>query len=189
MIYVNFKPENTVKEFLLQLFKIDPQLPYQIKFVETFLDKECKGQQTGYGRLRSFDDVLEIVQTYFPKCSVEQLFHEILVLELYCKSENLNFARQKNRRLLLQLANCSTIRRIRIYYCIPSYNSLTEQIQLYSGSNLICDKYDSKYSWIDLIEAIGIKYTNELETQKEIMNYIYKYTPYKHLVNEEIVKT
>lgn len=48
---------------------------------ETYFDKELKKLQCNKGRLRSFDDILEIVNTYFPSITPKRLIHELLVFD------------------------------------------------------------------------------------------------------------
>lgn len=77
MIYVQFEKPNTVKEFL--------ELFYQTaegrnRSVMTFFDEGCTETQCGSSRNRSFDDLFEIVNTYF-SVSVEELLHELLTMD------------------------------------------------------------------------------------------------------------
>ena len=51
--------------------------PGMYKFKHTFLDKECTRHDCWYAR-RSFGDLLEITQTYFPETTEEDLAYSLI---------------------------------------------------------------------------------------------------------------
>jgi hypothetical protein len=152
-IYVNFEKPETLKEFLSKLFSC-----YYLNVFTTqatYFDKEKTQIQCRSKKWRSFDDLLEIVNTYFPEVTPKELIHELLVC-------------QPNGRTnyIPSLRICSTIMRIRIYYHIE------DNLNLYNpfGSS----KLNSKYSWAELLNMLGIT------TYEEYKDYVNK--------NREVVK-
>lgn len=131
----------------------------------TYMDKECSKYQCEAGRYRSFDDLLELAQTYFPEVTPAELMHTLLVTDI---------RDIKNNELYLYMGNCSTIKRVRIIYS-------TSEEACYQDRN--CNKYDSKYSWMELLKMLG------LETTKEISDYVKKYRENKNLKYEALQNT
>src|SRR5690606_10676455 len=97
---------------------------------------------------RSFDDLLEVVQTYYKTATAKKLFHELLLVDIKNK---------KGEQLYFYPTNCSGIKRITmLFYTGPvSYKLPTS------------NKYDSKYSWIELFEMLNIKSIVEMYEYKE----------------------
>ncbi len=172
MIYVNFKPADTVQGFLKQLFYIRDDYRYSTGFVETFNDANCRTQQCGRQRMRSFDDVLEIIQTYFPSYSPENLMHDLLVFEIYCSTTKEQERKFNGKRLLMQFSNCSTMKRIRVLFQCNE----DRDIGINKGSDIFCTSYESKWNWKDLLHSIGIKPCNtNNEYNEEISKYMAKF--------------
>ncbi len=172
MIYVNFTPASTVKEFMKQLFVTCPSYTYATRFVETFFDKKCRRQQCGVGRMRSFDDLLEIIKTYFPKYTAEELIHDILTVEIYCKTDVPSQLAYNGLRLLPQFHHCSGMMKIRLYY----QAQIGSEVGMFSTHLSSVQKYNSLWSWKELLECIGIKYNNEIEAVEKVKNYMLKYS-------------
>lgn len=102
------------------------------------------------GKLRSFDDIYYLFTTYFPEETIESVFKRILLYginETHITTNNMPF----------QLAECSTMRRIRY---IPAGSNY--RIQNMFSTAISSNKYDSIYSWRQLFAMIGIKNASEL---------------------------
>lgn len=177
-IYINFPPANTLKEFLLQLWIVPAPYYYNRKFIQTYSNEKCTKIQCEFGRMRSFDDILEIVRTYFPKTSAEQLFHELLIMEdwvsypeghVYTPNDKI----LEGKRICPSLTNCSTMRKIR-FTRIYDVSNTGPNVNL----DAFCNKYDSVYSWEDLFESIGFKRSDI--TTANVNAYIAKYSNFKH---------
>lgn len=106
MIYVKFKIPDTIEEFLKQFF-LGSETTYGNTTVVTYRDKECTRIQCEAGRMRSFDDLLTCVNTYYDKITPKDLFHELITLEL--KNRN-------NIKLSYSFACCHTMNRVRIWF-------------------------------------------------------------------------
>ena len=143
-IYVNFKKPRTINEFLLT-FYTQREGSSQAYAAITYTNKECTYVQCDKIR-RSFDDLLEIVQTYYPSTTPELLISRLLKLKI----PNYNS---------IYLINCEGMRKLRISYYNGGFKST------YSKAILV-SKYDSKYSWKELLNMIGI--TND----EQYENYI-----------------
>lgn len=133
MIYVKFKKPDTVKEFLALFYQLSTNRYYS---VETFFDEECAKTQCNYGRNRSFDDLFEIVNTYF-SVSVEELLHELLTMGI----ENRN----------PYIFTCFDIQKD--VFAISG--SIYENTFSYEGLK-------SKYKWKEILPLIGINTYGDL---------------------------
>lgn len=147
-IYTKFGKQKTIKLFIKKLYSIIDDRRRDC--VETYHDSECTILQCNARKLRSFDDIYDCVKTYYPNTTIENLFHILLTIKLKDKNQ---------KRLYLHMSNCSTISRIRLLYYHDIYSCL---------ASYKCKKYDSKYSWIELLDMLG------LTTEIEIINYINK---------------
>lgn len=158
MIYTTFGKQKTIKDFLKLLYsdnsRSDVVLP-----VATYYDEECTKTQCVAGRLRSFDDIYDCINTYYPNTTPKQLIHGLLTL---------NLKDLYNRQLYLHMYNCRTINRIRLYYTV-------DEVLAYQDYG--CSKYESKWSWVELLEMLGIK------NHSDIINYVNKYKKNEALQN------
>lgn len=156
MIYLSeFKEKDPkdLSELIKTLFSYsNPHDTSYIKNVCTYFDKDCIKLQCYSGRNRSFEDILEIVNTYFKdKYSITDIFKE-LILPI----------KKNNKIYSPYLISCSDIRRIVIYY----YNNNRSIRDIYLTSSNI--RYNSNNSWKELFKMIGI---NNIEDCK---NYKYE---------------
>lgn len=143
-IYVNFEAPPTIGEFLKKFFSINYGIILTQKAVETYHDKECSVVQCYENKYRSFDNMLDIINTYYPDTTPKQLIHELLVADVRdCKG----------RPLAFHMGSCEDIQRIRIcYYWEHVGESPFEQ-----------SKYKSKWSWEELLNMLEIYNTNDLK--------------------------
>lgn len=117
------------------------------KAIETYY-KDSKGnmiKQCIANKMRSFDDIWIIANTYFPDIDVREVFKAVLLF-------NTSLEEVEKGIIYKSLANCSTMRRIRYT------NSISVMRQVWN--NIDCAKYDSIYKWRDLFNMI---YINSLE--------------------------
>ncbi len=140
-IYVKFEIPKTIKEFLILFFS--NQNRDQLGAVETYLDKEYFHIQCYANKWRSFDDLLDIVNTYYHKVSPRLLMKLILTTELTHPLLN----------TYLRLENCSGMKRVRIIY----------YYQAQSKDPFDIGKFESKWSWKELLNMLGINNKKELE--------------------------
>lgn len=152
-LYVKFAEEKkprTIREFLIKYYTnpVDTsKYASQTHAHSTYKDKRCTQLHSRHMR-RSFDDLHEIVQTYFPRATPKMVFKRLLKLKhpLYTN---------------LILTNCDGMMRIRISLYKDGNNSPSTY---YSAVNTA--KYNSKYSWKDLFEMVGITNQDEFERYK-----------------------
>lgn len=142
-IYIKLKSKpKTVRELLKSLFSyVNTNL---VTNVTTYKDRKCKQIQCDSNKLRSFDDVLEVVNTYFPTVSYKTVFKILLTLKIPNSEKIFN----------LHMGHCQGIERIRLAYYVgnyPDYNNAKSQ-----------PKYESKYSWKELLNEIGIDSEDKL---------------------------
>lgn len=153
-IYLKGDKPKDLFDLLSKLFSIEFQIgTYKyLKAVETYNDENCTTIQCDRNKYRSFDDVLEIVNTYFPEIKIEELIIFLLSKKI---KDNYN----------LLLTSCGSMHRTRLLYMTskPYPNNYGQ-----SESPFTVPKYNSKYSWGELLNMIGI--TN----QQEFLDYINK---------------
>lgn len=154
-IYVNFEKPETIGEFLIKFFSYSCEASYVFKSVETYKDKECIELECGKDKFRSFDALLEIINTYYPDTTPKQLMHELLVLDI----------RKYDKRYYPYLIFCEDIDNITFCY----YYEKHKYYQLFS------DNYDKGikqihniYTWRELLNMLDI--TNEEQLHSYIDN-------------------
>lgn len=79
-IYVKFEKPETLKEFLTLLFSHSKD--GYLRSVTTYHDKECTTIQCKAGKNRSIDDILEIVNTYYPSITIKRLCQVLFNLKI-----------------------------------------------------------------------------------------------------------
>lgn len=145
-IYIKLdKDPTTIKKLLEKWFSHSNYTDRRIG-VETYTNKKCTIKQCLAERMRSFDDTLECVQTYFPKVTPKDLMHELIILDLKSKD---------GKQLYPHFYYCASMKRIRIIYYISSSNGWSNP------------KLSSKYSWRELYEMLGINQPEEIEKYKQ----------------------
>ena len=139
-IYVQFKKPKTVRAFLKSFFLGGNTMYYS---VITYEDKECKRQQCGPNRMRSFDDIFDCVKTYFPAVSEKRVLHELLTAGYSNGGHPLEVA----------LTTCSTMNKIRVVYYpgVPKCH--------FEHSRMV----NSRYNWKQLLGLLEIKNQQDLE--------------------------
>lgn len=148
------KKPKTIRQLLLKLFSAEQPGNSHITAVETYYDKECKHVQCTSPRSRSFDDVLDICKTYFPKTNPKIVFKNLILL-------NPDF--KNGEKTQMYFGNCGTINRIKFYYVTND----TKKVSAYTPFNCT-NKLGSRFSWQDLTDMLNIK------TPTEYLNYIDK---------------
>jgi len=147
MIYIKLEnPVNNLQDLLIEFFSCDAyrgnaKSDFSLYGKETYKDEECNIPHCDKGRYRSFDDTLELAKTYFPDTSHKELF--LALLKLNINGYRVNFD------------VCGDIRRIIIHFFKNSklnYNYLTYY-----------KKYDSEYSWKELLEMCDIYSQKDLD--------------------------
>lgn len=145
-IYVKFaeiKKPKTVLEFL-KLFYSRQIDNTQARGHYTYSDKECTIiQDQNYWR--SFDDLLELVQTYYSSIIPVKLMHYLLVLKI--KLTNGRFTKP-------HLGLCNGMDRIRY---IPYQEICT------NGDYLKRIMIKSKYTWSELLKPLDIHSIEDIE--------------------------
>lgn len=87
-IYVKFKRQRTLKEFLTLLFSHSSS--GYLRNVTTYHNEECTKIQCSEGRNRSIDDILEIVNTYYPSITIKRLCQVLFNLKI--KQDNFEYS-------------------------------------------------------------------------------------------------
>lgn len=146
-IYVKFAEEKKPKTVLgfLNLFYSRVIGNYCVLGQFTYHDKECKLIQDN-NKYRSFDDLLDLIQTYYPSTKPSKLMHYLLILKIELPGGGVSKP---------HLGFCSQMGRIRY---IPWFCSH------YSGIKKKMTK--SKYTWQELLSPLGIN------NEQEFLEYI-----------------
>lgn len=147
-IYVKFaeiKKPKTVLKFL-KLFYSRSINSYNAIGHVTYFDKECN-QIQDFHQWRSFDDLLELTQTYYPSIKPLKLMHYLLILKIKLSDTTMSKP---------HLNVCGVMGKIRyIPYKECGYDSSI-------GEKM----YNSKYTWSELLVPLGIT------TRKQFLEYI-----------------
>lgn len=145
-IYTKFGKQDTIYKFIQKLYS-DISRGSEAHALPTYKDEGCFELQCLGGKYRSFDDLFDCVRTYYPHVTPEYLMHILLTVNI--KSDK--------RPLYLFMSNCSGIDRIRIYYYYEE-----------KYTKIDCYKYNSKWSWIELLAMLGLNTINDI---KKYVNY------------------
>lgn len=153
-LYVKFAQEKrprTVKLFLKQFYsgRKDPYIAYAGR---TYTDSECRNLHCDRS-YRSFDDLLNMINTYYPSITAKKLMHHLLTIKIPVQGKPDEF-------YTYHLATCSGMGRIRY---IPYYQKFWDPNQIDRRMP------NSRYTWSELLAKLGI--TNE----KEFHEYIEKH--------------
>ena len=79
-IYVNIKRQRFVKDFITLLYSHSKN--GYMTCIESFSDQELTKSQCNKGKYRSIDDILEIVNTYYPSITMKRLAKILHNLEI-----------------------------------------------------------------------------------------------------------
>lgn len=134
------KPK-TIKDLLTKLYS--NLCVESMKTIKTYSNPECTNTQCMPNRYRSLDDIVEIVNTYFPKATEKEIF-----LELF----NLNFIIKDGKARLMPI-DCDEIDKPTMFY---SCNLWGKPSQTFKEGHS-----NSKYSWVDFFRIIGFQNTTE----------------------------
>lgn len=148
-IYVEFERPKTIKEFLIKFYS---NVSYGTAQAATTYKDILLTQIQCNKSYRSFDDLLELIQTYYPETTPKILIYELLTIKIKNPKTNENFKPH--------LGVCSGMRRIR-YIPYPGFNP---NFQDYIDIKM----YDSQYTWKELLLLLDIK--NEIELKSFVEN-------------------
>jgi len=147
-IYVKFEKPRTIKEFLIK-FYTSKNFDYSESSLgasNTYSDKECKVLQCDR-RSRSFDELLEILQTYYPSTTPKICMYHLLTVQ---------YVNKKGKRMYPYLGTCGGMNRIKY---LP-YHDKTALTSAYFDTSM----RESKYTWRELLKLLNIKNITELKT-------------------------
>lgn len=140
-IYVSFKAPETLREFLEKFFSVEYRDDRRTA-VATWTNEICTTRQCVENKWRSVDDMMIIVNTYYPNTDVKELLHILLTLNLKTK---------EGRELFFHMGTCGDIQNLRmLYYEKRPAHAFTDQ------------KYKSQYSWPEYLAMLDIKNDKEL---------------------------
>ena len=148
-IYVKFAEENkpkTVREFLHKFFSSYKE--QYLRNVKTYSDKECTILQCNSDKYRSFDDIFELVKTYYPTVSIGTIFKILLTLK------------PKHNDIVYNLfmMSCSGIKKINCLYVKFKGGSVKNYSDIIQNTS-----YDSNYTYKELFNMIGVKNQEDLD--------------------------
>lgn len=146
-IYVKFEKPETIREFL-QLFYNQRSNSYNSNMLFatiTYHDQECTDLQCSRD-VRSFDDLYEMIQTYFPETTVKQFVFELLTVKLTLKNTETVFKPY--------LSYCNGMGKIRFLPHLDTCKNWSEYQK---------KMQHSKYSWEELLKTQDINSVLELE--------------------------
>ena len=148
-IYVKFAEESkpkTVREFLHKFFSSYKE--QYLRNVKTYSDKECTILQCNSDKYRSFDDIFELVKTYYPTVSIGTIFKILLTLKPKHNQSTYN----------LFMMSCKNIKKINCLYVKFQGNNVKNYKEIISNTT-----YDSNYTYKELFDMIGVKNQEDLD--------------------------
>lgn len=155
-LYVKFKIPETLKEFLITFFFDDKKFKDYFTYkpycsYDTYSDEECTKIQCYPCKMRSFDDLMLLANTYYPNTDAKTLMFEIM---------NLNH--KNNHGLIYPM----------FYYCSDIHKSTLRFINTIYEEILLDRKYvqNSEYYWDELLLLVGI----DINKKDELKNYLTK---------------
>ncbi len=157
-IYLKLKRKpKTIEELLLSLFS-NGTVAKRTNVI-TYSDEKCLNIQCIEGKLRSFDEVYDIITTYFPETTLKEIIHNLITLDF-----------KLDEPLYIKMTNCSTINRIVLYYSTDYFNTSIFDIS----------KYNSKYCWDELLNLLKLK------SIVDIKKYVKKHIKVKESISDKI---
>ena len=145
-IYVNFEKPETINEFLIKFYNQRSGYGDNMLYAAiTYVDKECTQRQCDKSA-RSFDELLEILQTYYPSTTPEICMFHLLTVKL--KNSN-------GRIMTPYLGVCGGMSRIKY---LPYFDP-TQLVDCYFDHKMTL----SKYTWRELLALLKIKNLRELK--------------------------
>lgn len=141
-LYVKFaeqKRPDTVRKFIKRYYAHN-RMSF-LKGEDTYGDKECSKLHCDKN-YRSFDDLEELVKTYYPSVKT------VRILEVLLTTDYSNGQKQMHPHLGI----CADMGRIRfIPYCCPNYSSVHDKM------------LKSKFTWNELLIQLGINNRYEFD--------------------------
>ena len=148
-IYVKFAEESkpkTVREFLHKFFS--SYKDQYLRNVKTYSNKECTILQCNINKYRSFDDIFELVKTYYPTVSIGTIFRILLTLKP--KHDDIVYN--------LFMMSCSDIKKINCLYVKFKGDKVKNYSDIIHNTS-----YDSNYTYKELFDMIGVKNQEDLD--------------------------
>ena len=146
-IYVDFEIPDNPREFIRRLF-VCKNMYDRVTSVRTFSDKEMKIIQCPSNKQRSFDEIFFCTKTYFKNVTTKDVLHILLTLRITGQEKIVG-------AYIPYLKHCASIKRINFLYYWKDINS----DEIFSNN---FSKYDSIWSWKELLELLDIKSIEEL---------------------------
>lgn len=150
-IYVNFKIPKTVREFLKAYFSVWNGSSH-VRNITTYSDKACTEVQCTASRNRSFREVCDCVQTYFPNITDKTIFRILLTL---------NLKNSSGQYMYLYPSFCGDVNRPVMMY----YNSKPAYYSIINNTHTGIDKM----SWKDIFGMF------KLDSEAKVLAFIEKY--------------
>jgi hypothetical protein len=147
MLYVDFEKPRTIKEFLEIFFGNNTFGEYSYKSAKTYSDSEFKSVQCYENKRRSFDDIYELVNTYYSNVSKKKLLHILIMLDLYSHT---------NQKAKFNFHYCCDIHKSVMYYEVYGvWRDFTKR------------KGHSKYSWKELMAMMNIHNQQQFKSYQQ----------------------
>lgn len=141
------KQPETIAELLFKLFSYD--YDGYLKSVETFSDEQCKIKECNENKFRSIDDVLIIVNTYFPQTSIKEVMQNLLSIVI----------RYNNELFTICTLHCTDINKPTIYFS-KCYDLDDFAFTYYEDEDSM---YLSEFEdWAELFKIVNFNSKNEL---------------------------
>jgi hypothetical protein len=132
-LYVKIEKQKTIKQFLTLLFSSTLRRGY-LTSLSSYTDSDFLKLQCKEGKYRSFDEVFEIITTYYPETTVIELMNELIDLKPRC-------------------IETGVLKDLYTMFCSDTSKSVM-LYHNYTSNNVSVQKGNSKYSWYTLFKMV-----------------------------------
>lgn len=137
-IYIKLsrKPK-TVRHLLKKFFSYKSY--GRVLNVQSYSNDKYSRCQCVEGKFRSFDDVLRLVNTYFPNTSKEQVIETLLTLDIKDREK---------QKCNLHMDYCCTMQKVRMWFTSYTANGFNTASRMPKGR--------SEFGWKELLASVGV---------------------------------
>lgn len=122
--------------------------------VATYSNIECTYSQCAAGKLRSFDDIHILMNTYFPETDIKTTFETII-------SFGKQYSEEIKKYLVIQLSVCGTMGRLRV---VPFKTTGIDLIEFWYFNTKMSN---SPHTWEQILEISGFTKESAMAFRKE----------------------
>lgn len=151
---IYFKTEkekfNSIEELLDEFYRLPGEYESVLMAPATFKDEECTQIQCKPNKTRSVDELQELIQTYIPEASFEEMVKALVFYVRMDISQNMTY--------ITTPYHCGDIHKNVIFYQLSGNIPHIADNYIYTPNNTY-----SKHTWREMLSTIGINTLKELK--------------------------